>query len=85
MTTDRTLMAWIRTALSMNRFRFAVSQLLQAVQQSGTRLREEETPRDIGLFLIAIGTVAMIMGVIEYWATLRDVREVGLVPWSGRH
>ena len=76
MAADRTLMAWIRTALSMNSFGFTIYKLLQAVQHSGTQLREEETPRNIGLFLIAMGTAAMIMGVVEYLATLRDVREL---------
>jgi putative membrane protein len=76
---DRTLMAWIRTALSMNSFGFTIYKLLQAVEHSGGRLREEATPRNIGLFLIGMGTIAMIMGVIEYCATLRDLRKLAHV------
>ena len=54
------LVARIRTALSLDSFGFTIYKLLQAVQTSGKHLREEEPPRNIGLFLIAMGTVAMI-------------------------
>ena len=73
MAADR-LMALIRTALSMNSFGFTIYKLLQAMQHAGTHLREEQTPRNIGLFLIGMGTVAMIMGVLEYLASLHQMR-----------
>jgi putative membrane protein len=76
MAADRTLMAWVRTALSLNSFGFTIYKLLQAVQHGGTQLRAEETPRNIGLFLIGMGTIAMIMGVLEYCATAREMREL---------
>jgi putative membrane protein len=73
MAADRTLMAWIRTALSMNSFGFTIYKLLATYQQSGAELPKEESPRDIGLFLTGLGTLAMVMGVIEYWQTLKEL------------
>jgi putative membrane protein len=79
MAADRTLMAWIRTALAMNSFGFTIYKLLQAYQASGADLPQAHTPRNIGLFLTGMGTFAMVMGVIEYWHTLRELRHVKIV------
>jgi putative membrane protein len=74
MAADRTLMAWIRTAFSLISFGFTIYKILQAFQQTGGDLPREHTPRNIGMFLTAMGTVAMVMGTIEYWHTLKEMR-----------
>ena len=76
MAADRTLMAWIRTALSMNSFGFTIYKLLEAYQASGVNLPHSQTPRHIGLFLTGMGTFAMVMGAVEYWQTIRELRRV---------
>ena len=73
MAADRSLMAWIRTALSMISFGFTIYKLLQAFQASGGVLRRPDSPRNIGLFLIGLGTVSLVLGTIEYWGTLREM------------
>ena len=73
MAADRSLMAWVRTALSMISFGFTIYKLLQAFQASGGVLRRPDSPRNIGLFLIGLGTVSLVMGTIEYWGTLREI------------
>ena len=73
MASDRTLMAWIRTALSMISFGFTIYKLLEGLQASGVALPRESTPRNIGLFLIGLGTISMGMGTIEYWQTVREL------------
>lgn len=30
-------------------------------------------PRNIGLFLIGLGTVSLVMGTIEYWGPFREI------------
>jgi putative membrane protein len=74
MAADRTLMAWVRTGLSMTSFGFTIYKLLQAFQSSGVILPHENSPRRIGLFLTGLGTVSVLIGAIEYWQTLRDLR-----------
>lgn len=79
MAADRTLMAWFRTALSMYSFGFTLYKLLEGFQAKGGLLPQTDTPRNIGLFLIGMGTFAMIMGTIEYLATVHELRKLGPV------
>jgi putative membrane protein len=74
MAADRTLMAWIRTALSLLSFGFTIYKILGAVQDAGRTLPNEHTPRNAGLFLAAMGTLAMVMGTIEYLQTRKALR-----------
>jgi putative membrane protein len=76
MAADRTLMAWFRTALSMYSFGFTIYKLLEGFQASGRALPDGHTPRNIGLFLVGMGTFAMIMGTIEYWSTFQHLRKL---------
>lgn len=73
MAADRTLMAWIRTALSMISFGFTIYKVLEGVADQGM-LPHSDTPQRVGLFLVGIGTLSMILGVFSYWATLKDLR-----------
>jgi putative membrane protein len=74
MAADRSLMAWIRTALSMISFGFAIYKILQDFQESGVNMPAEQTPRNIGLFLIGLGTISMVFGTIAYWQTFKELR-----------
>ena len=76
MASDRTLMAWIRTALSMISFGFTIYKVLEGFQKSGASLPRAETPRNLGLFLIGLGTLSMVMGTISYLESLKGLRQV---------
>ena len=76
MAADRTLMAWIRTALSMNSFGFTIYKLLETYAASGANLPETHSPRNIGLFLTGMGTFAMVMGAVEYWQSIKELRHL---------
>ena len=70
---ERTLMAWIRTSLSMLSFGLTIYKFLEgAAEKDG--LRHSNSPQHIGLFLCAMGTGAMVLGTIGYWATLKDLQ-----------
>jgi len=73
MAADRTLMGWVRTGMSMITFGFTVYKLLNEVAEKGGALPRETTPRNLGLFLIAVGTISMVLGKIEYWQTLNSL------------
>jgi putative membrane protein len=73
MAADRTLMAWVRTSLSLDSFGFTIYKVLEGFEKTGATLGRAESPRAVGLFLTALGTVAMVMGTIEYATTLRDL------------
>jgi putative membrane protein len=75
MAADRTLMAWIRTSLSMLSFGYTIYKVLQELQEAGKILPHDTTPRTAGVFLSAAGTVALVMGVVEYSGTLHLLRK----------
>lgn len=78
MAADRTLMAWVRTALSMISFGFTIYKVLQTFQETGGHIFVHRMePRNVGLFLVGLGTMSMVMGTIEYWQTLKELRQLG--------
>jgi putative membrane protein len=74
MAADRTLMAWLRTSLSLNSFGFTIYKVLQGLAEAGTNLPPGQTPRSVGLVLTGLGTLAMVMGTVEYAQAIRDLR-----------
>lgn len=75
MAADRTLMAWIRTSLSLMSFGFTIYKLLQGFQAGGSTLPHADSPRNMGLFLTGLGAIAVVLGTIEYLGTMRDLRK----------
>jgi putative membrane protein len=74
MAADRTLMAWIRTALSMISFGFTIFKFLHAFAESGAiHLNRPNSPRNLGLFLTALGTGSLVAGLIQYVQMLRQI------------
>lgn len=66
---ERTFMAWIRTAVSLIGFGFTIVQFFQRLQgmdaTNGRQMRPE-TPRDLGLALIATGIGALLISSWQY-------------------
>ena len=76
MAADRTLMSWIRTSLSLLSFGFTIYKILEGFQDAGGKfVVRTDVPRNAGLFLTGMGTLAMVMGTIEYWQTLKVLHQ----------
>lgn len=74
MAADRTLMAWTRTAISMISFGFTIYKLLHGAFNEGIVMTgNPEGPRNLGLFLIGIGTFSLGLGMVEHWHTKRNL------------
>jgi putative membrane protein len=58
---ERTLMAWIRTALSMIGFGFTIYKFFQYLPEeiATGNIRRPQAPRNLGLTLIALGTLGL--------------------------
>jgi len=71
---DRTLMTWASMTLSMISFGFAIYEILQGQLEKGVPLPAENTPQNVGAFLIVTGTVGIVMGIVSYVRTLWRLR-----------
>jgi len=77
---DRTLMAWLRTALSMISFGFTIYKVLEGLKGGDVGVvAQQYEPRTVGLFLVGLGTLAMVMGTVEYWFSIKGMRPVAAV------
>ena len=75
---DRTLLAWVRTAVSLISFGFTIFKLLQYVQQENiASLVKPQTPRNIGIFMILVGIVPLLMAMVQYRHTLKRLKAKG--------
>src|SRR6187200_813702 len=71
---DRTLMAWIRTSLSMLSFGFTIYKFLQGAEAQNPAAGHSSSPRQVGLYLVGLGVVAMVLGTASYWTTLKELQ-----------
>src|SRR4051812_18241816 len=65
---DRTLLAWVRTTLSMISFGFTIYKFLQALYESKqTLIARPQGARNFGLALIALGLASLAIACLQYW------------------
>ena len=72
---DRTLMAWIRTALSMIGFGFTIYKFFQYLPEeiASGNIKRPQAPRNFGLSLIALGTLALIGAALQHRNLLKRI------------
>jgi putative membrane protein len=64
---DRTLLASVRTSMSFIGFGFTIYKILQQLQKSGVAtLVREQTPRNLGIFMILGGIVPLALSMFQY-------------------
>src|SRR5271157_1336574 len=70
---ERTLMAWLRTAVSLIGFGFAIVQFFDRMAQMPGVIpaRFPDAPRYLGLALILCGILGLLVSIWQYWWTLR--------------
>jgi putative membrane protein len=70
---ERTIMAWLRTAVSLIGFGFAIVQFFEHMQRMpGVRPAEHpHAAQYMGLALISCGVLALVISVWQYWWSVR--------------
>lgn len=72
---ERTLMAWIRTALSMIGSGFAIYKFFQYLPEeiASGNIPNPQAPRNLGLTLIALGTLGLITAALQHRRFLNEI------------
>jgi inner membrane protein YidH len=72
---ERTLMAWIRTALSMIGFGFTIYKFFQYMpaELAAGNVRRPQAPRNLGMTLIALGTLALAAAAWDHRHFLNEL------------
>jgi putative membrane protein len=89
MSADRTLMAVIRTSLSLIGFGFTIYQFFRYLRESAgaPQLVQSEAPRKFGMGLVMLGVVMLALGIWKHVAFMLELRaqrktfvDQGLLP-----
>ena len=82
---ERTIMSWLRTAVALIGFGFAIVQYLNHLQQTpGARPGYLPTaPEYLGLALISCGVLALVISIWQYWWGVRYLWGDPFTPIAG--
>ena len=82
---ERTMMSWLRTAVALIGFGFAIVQYLEHLEQMpGARSAYlPQSPRYLGLALIACGILALVISIWQYFWTVRYMWGEPYTPLAG--
>ncbi len=69
---DRTLLAWVRTSISLITFGFTIYKFFQYLRDSsgGAAASSPAGPRRFGLIMILLGLVSLVMATVQYRSDL---------------
>lgn len=72
---ERTLMAWVRTAISMIGFGFTIYKFFQYLPADIAKghIPHPHAPRNLGLTLIMLGTLALAAATWQHWNFRKDM------------
>ena len=73
---DRTLMAWIRTCLSLIGFGFGIAKFRDILVEAGLRRGPEHIHSTLifGLSFIALGIFGLLAAVVQHWRILQHIK-----------
>jgi putative membrane protein len=82
---ERTMMSWVRTAVSLIGFGFAIEQFFERMQQVPGAQPPflPDAPKYLGIALIACGVLALVVSIWQYRWTARYLRSGSFAPIAG--
>ena len=73
---ERTLMAWIRTSLSMISFGFTIFKFFEYLSESGA-VGPRHGPLNLGRVMVVLGVLLLVPAIVQHWQYLRELKERG--------
>ena len=83
LSSEQTLMSWVRTSLSLFTFGFSITQFFYYLEQQQEDSHFSAGPRRLGISLIVVGILVLVLAMVEHVQRLRKMREQGLPSDSG--
>jgi putative membrane protein len=75
---DQTLMAWIRTSLSLFTFGFSITQFFQYLEKRGNIEQLSASPRMLGILLVGVGIFVLALAIAEHLWRINVLKKEGL-------
>lgn len=75
---ERSVMAWIRTSVSLYSLGFSITKFFDYLEQQQEGLQFSAGPRRLGLVLICSGILALMLAVAEHMQRLQIMKGLGL-------
>jgi len=72
---ERTLMAWIRTSLSLISFGFGIDRIVSAIKTLNQQANTVRLSKFLGLSFIFLGIFALIMAIVQHDRELKHIRQ----------
>jgi putative membrane protein len=82
---ERAVMAWMRTSVSMYTFGFTITKFIDYLGNQEDGAGYAEGLGRLGLVLILIGIMSLVMAIIEHLKRLRIMKRLGLQDPSPMH
>ena len=83
LSSEQTLMSWVRTALSMVSFGFAIAQFFFFLEQNQGAEDLSTGPSRLGIALITTAILVLSVAVVEHVLRIRALRSQGLPENAG--
>jgi len=84
----RTLMAWVRTAVSMIGFGFTIYNFYKGFLEQLAEAGKADAARNLGVALVAAGTISMVVALVNYWTINKSLERLAMriaLPNEMRH
>jgi putative membrane protein len=78
LSSEQTLMSWIRTSLSLFTFGFSITQFFYYLEKQKEGIQVSAGPRRMGFALVCVGIVVLLAAMVEHVLRLRKMKKQGL-------
>jgi len=83
LSSEQTLMSWVRTSVSLFTFGFSIAKFFQYLSLEQENTEFSAGPRRLGISLICVGLLMLVLAMADHARMIRQMRRQGLPADSG--